>query len=123
MINVHTQVINGRTIALAFDVQAWVDVEEHFGGIAEMEEKLERLDARFALLEIMARGGARKRPELPGKLDRDWLINNATPHEVMELYKAAKVNMIANFRGEEVRKDEKPVDVVLEELKAKNARS
>lgn len=123
MINVYTQVIAGRTIALAFDMQAWVDVEATFGGLSEMAEKLPGLDARFDLIAILARGGARKKPELSGAIDRQWLIDNATPHEMMMLVNAANHNIADNMAGRETVQNDKPVDVTLEELEAKNARS
>lgn len=123
MINVYKQTIAGRTIALAFDLQAWVDVEEKFGSLQDLFDQLPKLDARFEMLAILARGGARRHPELSGDLNHDWLINNASPHELVELVNNASHNIADNMAGRETIAKDKPVDIFLEELNAKNAQS
>lgn len=122
MINVYTQVVTGRTIALAFDTQAWLDMEDRFGSLADMAESQNMLSTRLDMLVILSRGGARKRPEA-SEIDRDWLISSVAPHELLELVGNANRNIADNMAGRETIKNDEPVDVVLEELNAKNAQS
>lgn len=122
MINVCTQVVAGRTVALAFDTQAWLDMEDRFGSLADMAESQSKLSTRLDMLVILSRGGARKRPEA-SEIDRDWLISCVAPHELLELVGNANRNIADNMAGRETIKNDEPVDVVLEELNAKNAQS
>lgn len=122
MINVCTKVVAGRTVALAFDTQAWLDMEDRFGSLADMAESQNKLSTRLDMLVILSRGGARKRPEA-NEIDRDWLIGCVAPHELLELVSNANRNIADNMAGRETIKNDEPVDVVLEELNAKNAQS
>lgn len=112
----------GREIPLRFDGQAWLDIEEHFGSLGEMNRRMAEsekpMQAAMELAAIVSAGGARK---YGGEaVTAAWLTENLTPREMNA---AAALAKAAVTRGLTRRKaQDEDVDEVAEEL-AKNAES
>jgi len=120
--------IAGRRMEMIFTTAALLYVEEKFGGLSELGDKMESemLKTALWLVEIMANQGVILRTgktNLPDeeKVTIEWLSYNLMPYRLKEIAELAMQAVRLGMNAETVDVDEDAeVDVVLEEIE-KNA--
>lgn len=114
--------IGGAQVRLAFDLQAWFEVEDAFGSMDNLRERLTEdkrpVQACMALLAIEANAGARAVGE-ETKHTVEEMLAKVKPWQVAELTGAAYDTLAEGMRREENDAHE-DVDVVAEELAKKD---
>jgi len=120
--------INGRCLEMIFTTAALLYVEERFGGLSEMSDKMdsEMLRTTLWLVATMADQGAILRTgktNLPDdeKVTVEWLSYSFMPYRLKEIAQLAMKAVRLGMNAETVEvDDDAEVDVVLEEIE-KNA--
>ena len=104
--------VGKRTFPVRFDLGAWMEIDERFGGLDQMEAD-KTVKARIACLAIFARAGARYcGGEAPTE---EYLTKNLSPQ--------ASRAFVAGMKREMAEDDDEDIDVVAEKLKKKEARA
>lgn len=124
MVKVDTITISGRTIPLAFDVAALLEVEEKHGSMDGLMDAIKAEEhaaaKRVELVMLLAERGEKHAPT-GTPVTREWLKDYASPHDLGVLLAAAIKNASRNLSGEKSPGKDKPIDVTLQEIESKNA--
>ena len=107
--------VGKRTFPVRFDLGAWMEIDERFGGLDQMEAD-KTVKARIACLAIFARAGARYCGE-------EYLTKNLSPKALAQANRQASRAFVAGMKREMAEDDDEDIDVVAEELKKKEARA
>ena len=112
--------VGKRTFPVRFDLGAWMEIDERFGGLDQMEAD-KTVKARIACLAIFARAGARYcGGEAPTEED---LTKNLSPKALAQANRQASRAFVAGMKREMAEDDDEDIDVVAEKLKKKEARA
>mgnify|MGYP001069591634 CR=1 FL=1 len=110
--------VGKRTFPVRFDLGAWMEIDERFGGLDQMEAD-KTVKARIACLAIFARAGARYcGGEAPTE---EYLTKNLSPKA--QANRQASRAFVAGMKREMAEDDDEDIDVVAEKLKKKEARA
>lgn len=120
--------IAGKELTLAFDTQAWVDLEKTFGSMDRMYKRFDEdilpMTTGLQLAAITATAGTCDREEKSAKpITFDWLAKNATPAQARELGVMAKAAVVRGLATTESLFADDAVDAGLEENDAKKHRA
>ena len=120
--------IAGKELVLAFDTQAWVDLEKTFGSMDRMYKRFDEdilpMTTGLQLAAITATAGTCDREDKSAKpITFDWLAKNATPAQARELGVMAKAAVVRGLATTESLFADDAVDAGLEENDAKKHRA
>lgn len=120
--------IAGKELTLAFDTQAWVDLEKTFGSMDRMYKRFDEdilpMTTGLQLAAITATAGTCDREDKSAKpITFDWLAKNATPAQARELGVMAKAAVVRGLATTESLFADDAVDAGLEENDAKKHRA
>ncbi len=120
--------IAGRELILAFDTQAWVDLESTFGSLDRMYKRFDEdilpMTTGLQLAAITATAGTCDRLDKSAKpISFEWLVQNATPAQARELGVLAKAAVVRGLATTERLFEGEAVDAGLEENEAKKHRA
>ena len=108
--------VGKRTFPVRFDLGAWMEIDERFGGLDQMEAD-KTVKARIACLAIFARAGARYcGGEAPTE---EYLTKNLSPKGLAQANRQASRAFVAGMKREMAEDDDEDIDVVAEKLKKK----
>lgn len=112
--------VGRRTFPIRFDLGAWMEIDERFGSLEQMEAD-KTVKARIACLAIFARAGARYHGgEAPTE---EYLTQHLGPKGLVQANRQASRAFVAGMKRETAEDDDEDIDVVAEELKKKEARA
>lgn len=112
--------VGKRTFPVRFDLGAWMEIDERFGGLDQMEAD-KTVKARIACLAILARAGAHYcGGEAPTE---EYLTKNLSPKALAQANRQASRAFVAGMKREMAEDDDEDIDVVAEKLKKKEARA
>ena len=112
--------VGRRTSPIRFDLGAWMEVDERFGSLEQIEAD-KTVKARIACLAIFARAGARYHGgEAPTE---EYLTQHLGPKGLVQANRQASRAFVAGMKREMAEDDDEDIDVVAEELKKKEARA
>ena len=87
--------VGKRTFPVRFDLGAWMEIDERFGGLGQMEAD-KTVKARIACLAIFARAGARYcGGEAPTE---EYLTKNLSPKALAQANRQASRAFVAGYR-------------------------
>ena len=111
----------GRELRFLFDVQAWCEIEEIFGSLQSMNQRMSSkekpMEASLALIAVTMNAWNRHKGA-PEDVTTDWLKVNLTPGQVTEAALFAKAALVEGMRREDAPEEE-DADVGAEELQKK----
>ena len=120
--------IADKELTLAFDTQAWVDLEKTFGSMDRMykrfDDDLLPMTTGLQLAAITATAGTCDRENKADKpISFEWLAKNATPAQARQLGVMAKAAVVRGLATTESLFADDAVDAGLEENDAKKHRA
>lgn len=114
--------VAGEPLYMRFDTQAWLEVEECFGSLDEMDEAISGKDkpmhARLEMIAILARAGARY-SGVQSKADVAWMREHMTPRQVMQGVRLCREAILRGMRRETIEQEDEAIDVVAAEIAKK----
>lgn len=117
-----TMEARGVTLRMYFDTAAWMELEEEFGSMEKMQERLDKdehpMHINLKLAAITARCGAKHAGEKPD-MTWEWLRDNLTPKQARKANTLAKLAVAEGLKRENVDEEDEAVDVVAEEIQKK----
>lgn len=116
----------GRTLLMRFDTKAWMEIEEKFGRLRTLTDKLDeehpRLTEGLELAAITANGGVRYRGRDEEPVSAAWLADHLAPKAAQRAVYLAKQAVIFGMRRDRLDADaQEDMDVVAAELRRKKA--
>lgn len=112
--------VGKQTFPIRFDLGAWMEIDERFGGLEQMDEN-RTVKARIACLAILARAGARYYGgEAPTE---EYLADHLSPKALTLANQQANRAFVLGMKREMAEDDDEDIDVVAEKLKKKEARA
>lgn len=120
--------IAGKELVLAFDTQAWVDLEKTFGSMERMHKRFDEdilpMTTGLQLAAITATAGTCAREDKTAKpITFEWLAKHATPAQARELGVMAKAAVVRGLATTESIFEDGAVDAGLEDNDAKKHRA
>lgn len=116
----------GRELLLRYDLQMLCDVEEEYGNLDELLEKMDGKErpTKHALYMIAcaANTGERHRGGTED-VTPEWLKENLSPKQQKEARAMARIAVMLGMRREYAADDDGDVDEVLEEIRKKKETS
>lgn len=101
--------VGRRTFPIRFDLGAWMEVDERFGSLEQMEAD-KTVKARIACLAIFARAGARYHGgEAPTE---EYLTQHLGPKGLVQANRQASRAFVAGMKREMAEDDDEDIDVV-----------
>lgn len=112
--------VGKRTFPIRFDLGAWMEIDERFGGLDQMDED-RTVKGRIACLAILARAGACYHGgEAPTE---EYLSEHLSPKALTLANGQANRAFVMGMKREMAEDDDEDIDVVAEKLKKKEARA
>ena len=112
--------VGKQTFPIRFDLGAWMEIDERFGGLDQMDAD-KTVKGRIACLAIFARAGARYHGgEAPTE---EYLAQHLSPKALAQANRQATRAFVAGMKREMAEDDDEDIDVAAEELKKKEARA
>lgn len=109
----------GRELLFRFDTKAWIEIEERLGSLDALLGDAST-KAMIELASVTATCGERHRGS-GEEITVEWLTDKLTPRQIKRAGSLARQALIVGMRREYAEQDEDEViDVVLQELDAKN---
>lgn len=114
--------IAGRALKLVFTTAAWIEIEERYGSIEALSDKMESGDKTvktaidaIAILANQGEGLAGR----PMDVTAEWIAANIKPNEIKAAIAEFTVAIQKGMGMEAEQEENEPVDVVLEEIAKK----
>lgn len=111
----------GRELRFLFDVQAWCEIEENFGCLQSMNQRMgskeKPMEASLALIAVTMNAWNRH-TGAQADITTDWLKENLTPGQVTEAALFSKAAVVEGMKREDAQEEE-DTDVGAEELQKK----
>lgn len=112
---------SGKELRFLFDVRAWCDIEEIFGSLQAMNQRMgsmeKPMDASISLIAVTINAWNRH-SGTQADMTEDWLKDNLTPAQVTEAALYAKTALVDGMKREDAQ-EEDDSDVGAEELQKK----
>lgn len=118
--------VGGQPLTYRFDLKAWLEIEEAFGSLEEMNRKVKVKDhpmtANLKMLSIIATRGAVHRDGKEAEpVTMGMLAESLSPSEMSFAVMQAQAAILAGMERKHVDDEDEDVDVVAEELAKKRA--
>ena len=113
--------IMGREIPLMFNVGIWGDIEEQICPMADLEEYMtgkRRISTVIRMAVLMGNAALMEQGKKP-VLTEAWLRKNLPPKAITDVQMAIMEAISESMMTENVQKEDKEVDLVLQELEKK----
>ena len=111
----------GRELRFLFDVRAWCEIEEIFGSLQIMNQRMgskeKPMEASLALIAVTMNAWNRH-TGAQADITTDWLKENLTPGQVTEAALFSKAAVVEGMKREDAQEEE-DTDVGAEELQKK----
>ena len=112
----------GRELLLRYDLQMLCDVEEEYGSLDDLLDKMEGKErpTNHALFMIACAANAGERHRGGAEdVTMEWLKENLSPRQQREASAMARLAIMLGMRREYAADDDGDVDEVLEEIRTK----
>lgn len=118
-----TMTAKGRELAMHFDTDAWLAIEEEFGSLETMYELIDGKDKplmhAIRMTAVIVNAGERKAGR-EMNITPEWLRENLTPKQIRAANTMAKLAIMEGWKRDTVDEDEDgPIDVELENIQKK----
>lgn len=118
-----TITVRGRELAMHFDTETWLEIEEEFGSLEAMYDLIDGQDKPMAnimrMTAIIINAGEKKTGRTPD-ITPEWLRDNMSPKQMRTANTLAKTAIMIGWKRETVdEEDDGPVDVELESIQKK----
>lgn len=118
--------VKERKLLFRFTTRAWLEIEDKVGSLNKLLTRIDSDDAPMnALIQLTAACATAGEKYAGGKerITAEWLTDNLSPKQIKWANHLAKLALTVGMRREEAEQaDDEIIDVVLEEIKKKEAR-